>query len=419
MAVFGFVFFSSPVNFASGQSGSVGDYKKSDLFFSPSTGAFLVDSTFDVSIAINTNGESVNAFELYIKFPPDKLSVVNSFGNKSIISVWTEAPTYSNTAGTIHLQGGVMGGVKTNAGVILSLTFKAMMPGPADIQILPTSKILANDGLATSIPYNVIRGNYTISAKPPEGVVVSSDTHPFEDQWYNNNNIAISWESQDGAANFSYVFDDKPNTIPDDSPVTADTTATFEHVKDGISYFHIKALKDGVWGPVTQRAFYIDTGPPADFKPTMQMLSATISNRAMLSFFTTDSLSGVDYYEVGVVDRSKSATESPIFIQAESPYQIPVDINGNYRAIVRAVDKAGNIKEESLDIYQPSFTNFIVDYSWYILSVLFAALGYLLFDLVWRHRKRKSLVSQSPLANPAMFRQRDINFHQPQDDKEA
>src|SRR5690348_10325380 len=59
------------------------------LSLSPSTGSFVVNSTFDVSIYLNTQGQSVNTIQLDLKFPPDKLQLVSSSTGSSIIGLWT------------------------------------------------------------------------------------------------------------------------------------------------------------------------------------------------------------------------------------------------------------------------------------------------------------------------------------------
>lgn len=368
------------------QPGDIGYYNKSTLFISPANGTFLLGSTFDVSFILDTGGESINAFSLNLKFPPDKLAIVGSFGGKSIASVWAVPPVYSNAQGTAHLEGGIPGGIKTKAGIIATLTFQAKTPGQAVVEILPESQVLANDGLGTTIPLNLGRGNYSITPRPPEGVKVFSDTHPFQEKWYNNNNPVISWTSEEGITDFSYELDNKPNTIPDNVPDSQSTTKAYENLDNGMWYFHIKARKNNIWGPTTHYVLRIDTTPPASFKPRVELLTATIIARAFVYFFTTDSLSGLDHYEVGVVDRSKSQTESPVFIEAESPYQLPNEITGALRVIVRAVDEAGNVRDESADVYEPSPFNFIRKNLKTIAVLFLALLIFLIFHYLFGHK---------------------------------
>jgi hypothetical protein len=43
------------------------------LSLSPPTGTFVIGGTFDVSVFLNTQGESVNAISVFLRFPADKL----------------------------------------------------------------------------------------------------------------------------------------------------------------------------------------------------------------------------------------------------------------------------------------------------------------------------------------------------------
>ena len=57
------------------------------LRIGPQTGTFFVDSTFDISIILNTNKNRINAVQVDIKFPPDKLQLVTPLsGKRRIIS---------------------------------------------------------------------------------------------------------------------------------------------------------------------------------------------------------------------------------------------------------------------------------------------------------------------------------------------
>jgi len=65
-------------------------------------------------------------------------------------------------------------------------------------------------------------------------------------------------------------------------------------------------------------------------------------------------LSGLDHYEVGVVEKNKLSSESPVFEQVDSPYQFRLQSSGEVRVTVRAFDKAGNSIDESVDINSSS-----------------------------------------------------------------
>lgn len=343
---------------------------KVDISLSPRSGTFVEGSTFQVPILINTRGKSVNGIEVRINFNKDKLMIVNPSGGTSIIGVWVEPPTYDNTRGTATYVGVVPSGITTEAGMVGLITFKVKSTGLAVVSINSNSKILLNDGLGTSANLDLGRAEYTLLSKPPEGVKIFSETHPIQESWYNNNNAIVSWEKDFGVIGFSFVLDDKPNTIPDNIVDSEDTTKTFDKLDDGLWYFHIKAKKGEAWGNTGHFLFRIDTNPPARFTPEANYLVAStiLVERTLVSFFTTDNLSGIDHYEVGVIDKDQPLTKSPVFVQAESPFQVPLNSGGKLQVIVRALDKAGNVRDESLDVHAPFvISKFVTDYLVYIL----------------------------------------------------
>ncbi|GEM_PF-3481791 len=60
----------------------------------------------------------------------------------------------------------------------------------------------------------------------------------------------------------------------------------------------------------------------------------------------------------------------PIFVQTQSPYQLPSKISGNVRVIVRAIDQAGNVRDEQMDIVGFSFIGFLKDKAAILVSIL-------------------------------------------------
>jgi len=83
--------------------------------------------------------------------------------------------------------------------------------------------------------------NIDTVAKPPK---VYSKTHKDQEQWYNNPNPELHWETPDdlsGIEGYYYVIDNKHNTIP--SKETGEWTKTNQIVlpqmEDGVWYFHI------------------------------------------------------------------------------------------------------------------------------------------------------------------------------------
>ncbi len=366
-----------------------------EVTFSPRSGSFVEGSTFQVPIFVNTKGQSINGIEVRVNFDKDKLFIVNPTGGTSIIGVWVEPPGFDNTRGIASYVGVVPNGITTEAGLVGTITFRAKARGQAVVSVASNSKILLNDGLGTQTIVYQGRAEYSILGKAPEGVVVFSETHPIQENWYNNNSPVLSWVKDLGVAGFSYVLDNKPNTIPDNEIMTEETTKTFEKLSDGLWYFHIKANKGGIWGTTGHFLVRIDTAPPAEFTPETNYLvaAAVLAERTLVSFFTTDNLSGIDHYEVGVIDKNQPPTESPVFIQGESPFQVPLTPNGKLQVIVRAIDKAGNVRDESIDVQVPFFiTKFVKDYLIYILlGIIFLGLILLILHYLVGHHIIRSI----------------------------
>lgn len=358
--------------------------QKASITFSPRTGAFQDGSTFEVPVYLDTLGKSVNTVELDIVFDPRRLQVITPAGRNSIITLWVAAPSYSNTEGSIRLSGVITGGIITSNGLLTTITFKALAPGDTRVSLGSDTQVLANDGLGTRVNTSLGSALYSIVNKPPEGIRVFSDTHPDQDAWYNNTSPVLQWEKPPGVTGYSYVIDDKPNTIPDNTVDTTETTMALPIAKEGLTYFHIKAQKGGVWGGTTSFLLRIDTTPPAEFTPTADLYAAVIvSSRAIVSFFTTDALSGIDHYEVGTINKDDAADISPAFVESQSPYTVPTQGAKDLRVIVRAFDKAGNVRDSHIDIrLHPTFMNFLTANA---LTIILILLILLLLALVSHH----------------------------------
>lgn len=390
-----------------------------EVSFSPRAGSFVEGSTFDVPILINTHGAAINGVDIKIAYDASRLTVIKPSSGTSIVGVWVEPPAYDNTRGTASYVGVIPNGITTNSGLLGTITFQARRTGPAAVSVRSDSSILLNDGLGTQAQTDLGRATYTVVAKAPEGVQIFSDTHPFQDNWYNNNSPIMSWVQDPGVTGFSYGIDHVPSTVPGNTITDAGTTKGFENLGDGLWYFHIKAYKNGVWGTTGHFLVRIDTAPPAEFKPRADYVvaAAVLVERTLLSFFTTDSLSGIDHYEVGVIDKSQPTTVSPVFVQTESPFQVPAGSTVGQRVIVRAVDKAGNIRDASVDIQPPLLiSRFIQDYLVYILAFIVMAglvgliIHYLVGHHILRHIRRAFAIVREE--EQAEEKQQNVQPHQ-------
>jgi len=75
--------------------------ESSSFYLSPSSGSFLVGSTFTLSIFLNSEGNEINVVWADLKFPPEILQITSPTTGSSFISEWIIPPNYSNERGII------------------------------------------------------------------------------------------------------------------------------------------------------------------------------------------------------------------------------------------------------------------------------------------------------------------------------
>ena len=373
------------------------------LYFSPASGAFLIGSTFDVSVFVNTNGNNINAVKVNIKFDPKKIQVANPTAGKSFIEAWVSQPTYSNIKGTMSFTGGVPSpGINASAGLVSTVTFRAISPGQTSIFFSDSSAHL-DDGKGTDILTSTGRGVYTLLIPPPEGPKVFSFTHPDQNKWYNNNNPTFSWEKEEGVTDFSYSLDHSSYGVPDNISEGDSISVSYTDLEDGIWYFNVKAKKAESWGGTSHYLVQIDTTSPADFPLVFEpplMSPRLISKNPIITFITTDALSGISHYELKTVDFTKvdEKAEVGFFIEIASPYKLPLPNFGEYEVIVRVYDRAGNWRDvsEKIEAIAPEKAFFVTEsgvnvfgifLSWWRAMFILTLLISVILALVFRWRK--------------------------------
>jgi hypothetical protein len=366
------------------------------LYLAPSKGTFFVGSTFSVSIYVDTKGNEINAVEVDLKFPPDILQVTTPTAGESFISEWIVPPSYSNIGGKITFKGGIPGGIKTSAGLVSTITFRAKSPGLARVEFLDSSKVLLNDGKGTPIFTTNFGGVYEILISPPEGPKIFSPTHHDSDIWYSDSNPQFYWEKEEGVTDFSFNLSQNPQENPDNISEGAALLKSYDDVPDGIWYFHLRAKKEGIWGRTSHFPIKIDTTPPQKFELRVDLGSGFVY------FDTKDLHSGLDHYEVSILNISETPILNPFFIEATSPYKIPYKKSGKYSVIVRAYDKTGNIQtaEAKFQIISPTLSYIEgkgiqvkgILFPWFVIYLIlfcfFGVTGYLIFYFSRRGYKK-------------------------------
>jgi len=346
------------------------------LYLTPSTGNYSVGSNLSVTVYINSADQSMNACSGQLTFPVDKLEVTSISKTGSIIVFWAQEPSFSDDTGKISFEGVILtaNGYTGSAGKVLTINFKVKAAGQANVAFIGGA-VLANDGLGTNILTSMGSAKYILGAtttvptapspaKPetptgtgqiaqpveeeePEATgptsgspQITSTSHPDEETWYNNNEAIFAWDLPRQASGVSLLLNDKPTSNPGPNSDGLFAGKKYSDLADGIHYFHLKIKDNNVWSEISHYKIQIDTTPP---EPFVIVVDQDTEGHSLISFATTDALSGIDKYRVKVDNEyhELSAEETTMDLS------LPV---GNHTVIVRAVDKAGNEAVAAVDL---------------------------------------------------------------------
>lgn len=331
------------VSFAQTENeGSVG---VSQVYISPKSGTFEVGSVFEAQVFLDSKGNSVNAVDLEMNFDPKKVQIVKPSGGKSIFGIWIEPPTYDNKTGKLKMSGVIPEGIVASSGLLASVSFKVIETGESSVRVSDESSVYLNDGSGTEKPLPTSSAYFTLKNPISGDFFVESISHPFSDNWYNNNNPRFSWDGSQDAEGYSFLIDSNPATSPSNEILITEKTKSFSDLQDGIWYFHLKEKVDGVWSDTFHKQIKIDTTSPEEFTPNIDKIIGRDTGEYIVSFDTEDDGSGIAYYEIGILSDNRAKNSLPVFIQTESPHFLPLIDGEDVRIIVKAFDNAGNVRE--------------------------------------------------------------------------
>jgi len=315
------------------------------LIIDPASESFLVGKVFPVKLIIDTNGQFINTVHADIIFPSDKVEVVNISKENSIFSVWPEEPNISNSK--ISFSAGLPNPGFSGIGNIITVNFKAKEEGLINLKI-DGGKILANDGLGTNILvfikeakysiYKEILSEETYSEPLTDKFFLFSPTHPNPEEWYNNNNPFFQWELNPEIKGVSFVLDNNAETLPDTISEGIISSKTFENIKDGVWYFHIRINDKNGWSETYRLKIQVDASPPYPFEVIIDNSGDPTNPSPNLYFETNDDTSGVDYYKFKINEENFSE----LIISQINPFSLSNLLPGIYRLTVRVTDLAGN-----------------------------------------------------------------------------
>jgi len=323
------------------------------LNISPAGATVSVGSTITATVFVASADQAMNAIDATVSFPNDLLQVVSVSKSNSILSLWVQDPTFSNTNGTISFSGVVPNPGYTGArGQVLTIQLRGKKAGLGTVSLLPSSQVLANDGNGTNILNNSSSASITVTSAPqavetpPISSIsntnllarITSVTHPDQTQWYKLPHAIFDWTNAQGVSAVRLGYDEDANGKP--SVLYSDPISHKEiDLSDGIWYFHVQQKGGEGWGPISNYRVQIDTVAPLPFTVTFPQGTTTKEGATLTALFTTtDDLSGIDHYQVSINGKE-------FIIDAKEggqPYTLSENA-GSHLLLVRAYDKAGNV----------------------------------------------------------------------------
>jgi len=262
------------------------------VFFEPAEGTHEVGESFTVNVKIDTQGQNINVVDLNISYPP-LLEVQSISKSGSVVQLWVQEPNHTNTG--IFLSGGLPGGINTSNGVIAKLTLRAKAIGDGGLQLTPASSVLLSDGEGTKASLNA-------------GTVVFHITPQVKK--------ATTTES--------------PAESPKEEPKEK-----------------LEPEKEKDEGKVEDKI------KPKKFDILFAKDPRIFDGKDFISFFTVDSESGIDYYEIKLGKDDFKIAQAPYLLEGLTPRTV---------IKVRAYDTAGNYRETV-------YPNILRRFWWFLLNL--------------------------------------------------
>lgn len=337
------------------------------LYFRPISGNVSVGDIIQTDVLIDTKGVSINASEATVAFPVDLLDIVSISKTGSIFTMWVQEPSFSNLNGTVSYSGGLpTPGFTGSAGKVISVVFRAKKTGSSSLYFSSAS-VLANDGMGTELIEGTGKAIFTASQAaitPPQNQtqkssvaiqensesgnvpnmpIILSSTHPNQDSWYSATTVKYSWPVGQDIISDRTLISHSASLTPNVVYAPAIRSKTVDNLDDGIWYFRVQLKNENGWGGVATFKAQIDTSAPTAFNILVKEGNETNNPQPTLNFKSTDSVSGIDYYEIKIDNSDPLRTQ-------QNDFQLPKQSPGKHTVIVKAVDKAGNSTVAVVDV---------------------------------------------------------------------
>lgn len=334
--------------------GAVSAVQAAVVYVLPSGQDVYEGDSFVAEVHLDSEGARIREYGMQAVFPPDKLQVLEVF----LGGPFPKHADISNEQGIITFTGETPDGFVGDE-LVAYIVFLAKEQGIASLRFQSESDISSVEKIEDIVEFLFLEGNYTILEKPQNLVDISSQSHRDPTQWYRGTTLRIRVGFTEGSE-YSYMLSRDPLATVDEIPDRPEGKLLwfgemeYAYLDSGIHYFHAREcarqleLNEGcMWGAQQTFRFMIDRTGPEEFYPSVEK----IDGKYAVVFATTDTLSGIDHYEIAElapkrffeIGNNKEIEEVENWLDEKSPYVLE-DQRLSSHIFVRAVDVAGNTR---------------------------------------------------------------------------
>ena len=347
------------------------------FYIVPAGQNFSVGQEFNADLFIDSEGVPINAAQAILNFSSSVLRAVSVDNSNSVFNFWVEDPTIVN--GAVSFIGGTSKDANDKALRIFRIKFKAIGSGTADITI-NDGVITASDGKGTNV-LSVVKGAKILvspsSVNPQEPARVVEEAvqkivrepvkvsklpalpkvrvplYPDSEKWYNySGSFAAFWDIPDDVIKIATFIDQSPKTIPIRFDTELFNGEKIGPLKEGVWYLHVRFQNNIGAGSTNHYRIAIDLTPPLPFLvqaseglkiADQDNYVKTDNPQVTLRFAAKDGFSGLSHYNLTIDG------QAPVRLDI-GEYKLPLQSPGNKAIAVQAVDNAGNIQEQILNV---------------------------------------------------------------------
>ncbi|MFZ2038739.1 MAG: hypothetical protein WAV11_02285 [Minisyncoccia bacterium] len=316
-----------------------------------------------VSVALNSEGQSVNTAQANISFPSNLLEVTKIDRTNSIFTFWLQDPIYDNSNGTISFVGGSTNDFNGASLNLLQISFRVKGSGTGKLGITDGA-ITASDGTGSNV-YTTAKGldinipttaefqavkieranlEATLAKTLPKLIGLEVPFYPDPQKWNNRSaSFQARWNIGADIVKAAVLLDKKLSSEPTASTEAMSGSKIFPALLDGIWYLHISLKNNIGWSPTLHYRLAIDTTPPTPVIITSKDNLKTSNPRPTISYSSTDSISGISNYIIaadGVIATTTNKTS----------YTFNPLLPGTRRISVSAVDNANNSTTKTISL---------------------------------------------------------------------